>query len=94
MQLSDLLSYLLDNRHRLTGDTIADCLDLAIIVSANPSRRVQVDTLRRRWACGRQGLSKRVVRLQRAGLVDYERGAAGNAGYLFFRIGPAESCRN
>ena len=95
MQFSDLLSYLLDNRHRFTGTTIVDCIDLAIIVSADPLRRVQSTTLERRWACNsHQAVSLRIGRLRKAGLVDYERGAVGNTGYLFLRIGPAESCRN
>lgn len=95
MQLSNLLSYLLDNRHRFTGTTIVDCIDLAIIVSADPLRRVQLTTLERRWACNSyQAVSFRIGRLRKAGLVDYERGAPGNTGYLFFRIGPVESCRD
>lgn len=94
MKLSALVAYLLSNRHHLTGDTIADCLDLAIIVSADPTRRIQWDELARRWGVNcRVAVSRRVIRLQDAGLAEYDSGVCHQPGYLFLRVGPSEPCQ-
>lgn len=90
MKIPALLAYLLANRHRLTGDTIADCIDLAIMASTAPGRRVQWDVLARRWGCSnRRHVFNRLRRLAKAGLLDYEAGVSGDPGYLFTRVGPA-----
>jgi len=90
MTITTLLQYLLANRHTLSGDTIADCLDLAIIAEQHRGRRVGWELLARRWGCINQPyLSKRMRRLVNAGLIDYEAGVTGDPGYLIHRVGPA-----
>ncbi len=89
MKISELLHYLLANRHTLTGDTIADCLDLAIIFDEHPYKPVQFETLAMRWGCSsKHNISLRLKRLKKAGLLDYEAGVPRYPGYLLTRVGP------
>jgi len=87
--IAQLVEYLLDNRYRLTGDTIADCLDLFRLLGGRPGRRVRAEVLMEHWHCSRMNVVKKMQRLERAGLIDYEAGNRSEPGYLFFRIGPA-----
>lgn len=90
MQITTLLQYLLANRHTLTGDTIADCLDLAIMVENAPGQRFQWKFLAQRWGTSHYPQTwARLKRLQKAGLLDYEAGVPSEPGYLFHRVGPA-----
>lgn len=90
MKLPDLLPYLLANRHRLTGDTIADCLDLALMLNESPpGRPILWQTLADRWSCrSAPHVTQRLRRLRKADLVDYEPGCPYHPGYQFHRIGP------
>ena len=89
MPIPTLLQYLLANRHVLSDGAIADCLDLAIIAEQHQGCRVPWELLARRWGCINQPyLSKRMRRLAKAGLVDYEAGVACDPGYLIHRVGP------
>ena len=86
--MKQLVDYLLDNRYRLTGDTIADCLDLARLLGERPCRRVRAEVLAEHWCCCRKNVVIKLQRLERAGLIAYEAGNRGEPGYLFWRIGP------
>ena len=90
MKISALLQYLLANRATLSGDTIADCLDLAVMVADAPSQRIHWQTLAARWKCKtRQHVRQRLARMKDAGLLEYDPGVRRQAGYLIHRVGPA-----
>lgn len=87
--MTDLVTYLLDNRHRIPNQVIIDCLALAQL-DPDPRRRVPTEALQEHLqACSGPHLSKRLGRLRRAGLISYEPGVAGDPGYFITRIGPA-----
>lgn len=89
MTFDTLVHYLLDNRHRIPNQVIIDCLAMAQL-DPDPRHRVTTDVMQEHLqANSGSGLSHRLGRLRRAGLIDYEPGVNGDPGYLINRVGPA-----
>lgn len=87
--MTDLLTYLLQERHRIPNQVIIDCLALARL-KPSPSRRIpQAEMQETLGTCNQSHLSHRLTRLKKAGLIDYEAGWRGEPGYCIFRVGPA-----
>lgn len=87
--MTDLIAYLLANRHRIPNRYIIYCLVLAQL-NPDPRRRVPVaelmDVL---GTCNRPYLSKILNDLARLGLLEFSGGTIGDPGYFITRIGPA-----
>jgi DNA-binding HxlR family transcriptional regulator len=87
--MTDLVTYLLQERHRIPNQVIIDCLVLARL-KPSPSRRIpQTEMQEMLGTCNQSHLSHRLTRLKQAGLIDYEAGVRGEPGYCIFRVGPA-----
>jgi hypothetical protein len=85
-----LVTYLLDNRHRIPNRAIINCLALARL-NPSPTDRVRVEELILLFQHSKRGgISCIMLELKRCGLVDFEKGVRGNPGYLIFRVGPKE----
>ena len=89
--MTDLIDYLLAERHRIPNQVIIDCLTLARHPHI-PGQRISMASLLMVLDAGTQpSLSQRLIKLKRYGLLDYERGYRGGPGYLITRVGPAAS---
>ncbi len=87
-RLIALLDHLLANRHRIPNRLIIACLVLARF-NPDPSRRYGIQELMKLLDVSSQPyLSQILVHLAEEDLISYERGGAGDPGYLFRRIGP------
>lgn len=88
MTTSDLVAYLLDNRHRLPDRAILNCLALARM-KPPPGRRILAEELMGVLGHSqRNGISGLLLELKRCGLVEFEPGWKGTPGYLIQRVGP------
>lgn len=88
--IPDLAQYLLTQRHRLSGDTITDCIALALLWNQAPTARITWHQLGDCWGTGSHSyVSKRMRKLIKAGLISYDVGTLDASGYLIHRIGPA-----
>ena len=86
--MTDLVAYLVQERHRIPNQVIIDCLVLAQ-QKPSPKRRIPHAEMQKLFGtCDRSALSQRLSRLKRAGLIDYEAGWRGEPGYCIFRVGP------
>lgn len=87
--IPDLAQYLLTQRHRLSGDTITDCIALALLWNQAPTARITWHQLGDCWGTGSHSyVSKRMRKLIKAGLISYDVGTLDAPGYLIHRIGP------
>lgn len=88
--LSDVLTYLLDNSHRIPNAMIVDCLKLAQL-NPDPDQRLPVAVLKQHLGTrSNVEVSRRLGRLHRVGLVHYEKGVINTPGYRFLRVGPEQ----
>jgi len=88
--LTPLVHHLLSQRYQLPQRAIITCLLLAQ-VGPQPTRRVPAGELMQLLNVLRHShLSKLLVELKRADLVEYESGTVADPGYLFWRVGPPE----
>lgn len=87
--MSDLLSRLLAQRHRIPESTIVDCMALAQLVERLPRQRLHRAMLMRQLGCGAKiTLDRKLRRLRHCDLIEYEAGCRDDPGYLFWRVGP------
>lgn len=85
----EVVSHLLQQRHRLKDVAAVDCLALAQLLLEQPPRKVPSEELRIVFNSSSQNcLANRLRRLRRAGLVEYQHGGGEHPGYQFLRIGP------
>lgn len=86
--MTKLLNYLLDNSDRIPNGMIVDCLKLARF-NPKPSQRLPPAFLAQQLGTTSTAeVSRRLGRLYRRGLLDYEKGVPNRPGYTIFRVGP------
>ncbi len=88
MTETELVTYLLANRFRITNRTFIACLALNRM-TLRPNHRVHIgDLMQALGASSHQHVSLLFRELYRAGLLEYESGVRGDPGYFITRIGP------
>jgi DNA-binding IclR family transcriptional regulator len=86
--MTKLLNYLLDNSDRIPNGMIVDCLKLARL-DPKPFQRFPPARLAQQLGTtSLSEVSRRLGRLYRRGLLDYEKGVPYKPGYTIFRVGP------
>lgn len=86
----EVLNFLLDNSHQIPNGMIVDCLKLARL---NPDPRERLAPAFLGQHLGTKSnveVSRRLGRLHRSGLINYERGTQANRGYRILRVGPKQ----
>jgi hypothetical protein len=74
---------LLALRHRVPADTLLDWLDLEQLLPERPCH-IETEVLRRHWCCSQPTVSRRIIRLWEAGLLDFR---SGGGLYRIRRLG-------
>jgi hypothetical protein len=88
--MTELLEYLLANRHRFNNRSIVCCLALARM-APQPDERISRERLQDVFGLGSpSAVSTVLLDLQRRGLIDYRCGHRDRPGYRFRRIGPSQ----
>jgi hypothetical protein len=88
MTETELVTYLLANRHCITNRVFIACLALNRM-TLRPNHRVHIgDLMQVLEVNSHQQVSLFLRDLCRAGLLEYESGVRGDPGYLITRIGP------
>lgn len=88
-QFERLMCYLMENRWRHSDSMTVDCIALARAILDCPLQRIQNQELMNVLdVVGRTGVSQKLWRMRRAGLLNYEKGTPMYPGYQFLRIGP------